>query len=176
MDKSKVLIAFYSRRGSNYLNGSIVDLPLGNTEVVAGLIQALAGGDTFRIDTLAAYPSDYTRATEVAQDELDRNARPELARDVDNLDDYGVIFLGYPNWWGTAPMAVFTFLDAHDLSGKTIIPFCTHEGSGMGHSERDIKAACPGAKVLKGLAIKGGSVRRAEQDLASWLRNSGVVG
>ena len=175
MDKTIALIAFYSRRGSNYLNGSIVDLPVGNTEVVAGVIQSLAGGDTFRIDTLAAYPSDYTRATEVAQDELDRNARPELARDVDNLDAYGVIFLGYPNWWGTAPMAVFTFLDAHDLSGKTIIPFCTHEGSGMGHSERDIKAACPGAKVLKGLAIKGGSVRRAEQDLASWLRKSGVI-
>ena len=175
MKATKGLIAFYSRKGNNYLDGNIVNLSVGNTEVAAQMIQTLAGGDTFKIETVKAYPSDYTRATEVAKEELNRNARPELSFNVDNLDDYGVVFLGYPNWWGTAPMAVFTFLESHDFAGKTIIPFCTHEGSGMGHSESDIKAACPGAKVLKGLAIKGGNVQSAERAIEAWLRKSGVI-
>ena len=171
----KTLIAYYSRRGENYLDGNIVNLPVGNTEVAAKMIQERVGGDLFRIDTVKDYPADYTRATEVAQDELGRSFRPELARDVDNLDDYGVVFLGYPNWWGTAPMAVFTFLEAHAFAGKTILPFCTHEGSGLGHSERDLKAACPGANVLKGLAIKGGNVRNAGPALETWLRQATVL-
>ena len=175
MDHPRILTVYYSRRGSTYLDGRIVDLAVGNTEVAGGMIRTLAGGDVFRIVTVKEYPADYTRATEVAQDELGRSFRPELARDVDNLDDYGVVFLGYPNWWGTAPMAVFTFLEAHDFSGKTILPYCTHEGSGLGHSESDIKAACPGAKVLKGLAIKGGSVRKAENALAAWLRQAALI-
>jgi flavodoxin len=175
MKATKVLIAFYSRKGNNYHNGSIVNLSVGNTEVTAQMIQTLAGGDTFKIDTIKAYPSDYTRTTEVAKEELSRNARPELSSKVDNLGDYGVVFLGYPNWWGTAPMAVFTFLESHDFSGKTIIPFCTHEGSGMGHSESDLKAACPGVTVLKGLAIKGGNVQSAERVIEGWLRKSGVI-
>ena len=170
-----ILIAFYSRKGENYLNGNIVDLAVGNTEVAASMIQQLTRGDRFQIETVQAYPKDYTRATEAAQAELDRRARPELARDVDNLEAYDLIVLGYPNWWGTAPMAVFTFLEAHDFSGKTILPYCTHEGSGLGHSESDIKAACPGAKVLKGLAIKGGSVRKAENALAAWLRQAALI-
>ena len=85
------------------------------------------------------------------------------------MDDYEVIYLGYPNWWGTFPMAVFTFLESYDFSGKTIIPFCTHEGSGIGSSERDIKKLCPDAKVLTGLAIRGGSVKSADSIIKSWL-------
>jgi len=170
----KILIAFYSRKGNNYLNGNIVDLTVGNTEVAATMIQQLTHGDLFQIDTVQAYPEDYTRATEVAQEELDRRARPELARDLDNLVAYDVIVIGYPNWWGTAPMAVFTFLDSHDFTGKTILPLCTHEGSGLGHSESDIKASCPGARLMKGLAIKGGSVRKAQEPIAAWLRQAGV--
>jgi flavodoxin len=169
-----ILIAFYSRKGNNYLNGNIVDLPTGNTEVAATMIQQLTQGDLFQIDTVQAYPKDYTRATEVAQEEMDRKARPQLARELGSLDAYDVIVLGYPNWWGTAPMAVFTFLESHDFSGKTILPFCTHEGSGLGHSESDIKASCPGAKMMKGLAIKGGSVRKAQEPIAAWLRQAGV--
>jgi len=172
---TKLLIAYDSRKGSNYLNGNIVDLPIGNTEVAAGMIQQLTGRDRFEIDTVQAYPEDYTRATEVAQEELDRRARPALVRDVANLDAYDVIVLGYPNWWGTAPMAVFTFLEAHAFAGKTILPFCTHEGSGLGHSESDVKAACPGATVRKGLALKGGSVRKGQAAIEAWLRQSGVT-
>lgn len=141
--KNKSLIAYYSRKGQNYLDGSIVNLPIGNTEVAAKKIQELTGGDLFHIDTVAVYPHDYTETTEVAMTEKKTNARPDLTDVVDDMDAYDVIYLGYPNWWGTFPMAVFTFLESYDFSGKTIIPFCTHEGSGLGNSERDIKKACP---------------------------------
>lgn len=172
MSKIKSLIAYYSRAGNNYVGGQIVDLHVGNTEVAAKMIQKLTGGDLFRIDTVKAYPADYHKTTEVAQQEIRQNARPELSGQVDNMSDYSVIYLGYPNWWGTMPMPVFTFLEGHDCSGKTIIPFCTHEGSGMGQSESDIRKLCATAKVLKGHAIVGGSVRGAESAIAAWLSKS----
>ena len=109
----------------------------------------------------------------MAKQELRQNARPELSGRLDNMADYSLIYLGYPNWWGTMPMAVFTFLEEYDFAGKTIIPFCTHEGSGMGHSESDIRKVCPDASVLKGLPIPGGKVQRAESDIADWLRTLG---
>ena len=174
MPATRTLIAYFSRKGNNYVNGNIVDLPVGNTEVAAKMIQALAGGDLFHIDTVKAYPSDYTKATEVAQRELSLNARPALAAQMDNLGGCDLVFLGYPNWWGTMPMAVWTFLEAHDFKGKTILPFCTHEGSGLGQSERDIRKLCPGARVLPGLAIRGGSVAKAEKAVAAWLKQSHV--
>lgn len=173
MDKKNCLIAYFSRAGDNYVDGSIVDLPVGNTEVVGRLIQKLAGGNAFRIETLREYPADYGEATKVAQQELRQEARPELSAHVENMDEYGTVFLGYPNWWGTAPMAVFTFLEEYDFAGKTILPFCTHEGSGMGRSESDIRRLCPGAEVLDGHPIKGGSVRRAEREIAAWLGKLG---
>ncbi len=171
----KSLIAYFSRSGENYVGGSIVDLPIGNTELVAKMIQKLTCSDAFRIDTLKKYPWGYNETTDMAKQELRQNARPELIGHVDNMDDYGVIFLGYLNWWGTMPMAVFSFLEKYNFSGKTIIPFCTHEGSGMGHSESDIKKVCPDAKVLKGLSITGQSVQRAKNDISAWLRKSGVI-
>ena len=97
------------------------------------------------------------------------NARPELASHVINMDQYDTIFLGYPNWWGTFPMAVFTFLEEYNFTEKSIWPFCTHEGSGLGTSERDIKRICPTAKVVNGLAIRGGSVNGSENALRRWL-------
>lgn len=172
---TKSLIAFYSRKGNNYLGGSIVNLPIGNTEVIAKKIQELTGSDLFQIQTVKPYPEDYTESTKVAQDELSGNARPELTEMVDDVESYGVIYIGYPNWWGTMPMAVSTFLESYDFSGKTIIPFCTHEGSGLGSSERDIKKLCPKAQVLSGLAIKGGSVGRADKELANWLKKLDLI-
>jgi flavodoxin len=94
---------------------------------------------------------------------------------VADMDSYDVVYIGYPNWWGTMPMAVFTFLDAYDFSGKTIVPYCTHEGSGLGSSKRDIKQLCSTAKVLAGLAIKGGAVGRADKDVANWLKKLGLL-
>lgn len=170
MNETRSLVAYYSRAGNNYVNGDIVDLPVGNTEVAATMIQKLTGSEVFRIDTVKPYPEGYHETTEVAKEELRGNARPEISGHVDNMADYEVIYLGYPNWWGTMPMAVFTFLEAYDLAGKTIIPFCTHEGSGMGRSERDIEEICTGAVVLKGLPIRGGRVQEAEKDIADWLR------
>jgi len=175
MSVMKRLIAYYSRAGNNIVGGNIVNLHVGNTEVAAKMIQQLTGSDIFRIDTVKKYPADYYKTTDVAKQELRENARPELLGHVDNMADYGGIYLGYPNWWGTMPMAVFTFLEAYDLAGKTIIPFCTHEGSGMGRSENDIRKVCSDARVLKGLPIRGGSVQGAENDIANWLRKLGEI-
>jgi flavodoxin len=172
---SKSLIAYYSRKGNNYLGGQIVDLPVGNTEVIAKKIQGLTGSDIFKINTVKTYPEDYTETTNVAQKEKTNNARPELTEKVSNMDTYDVIILGYPNWWGTMPMALFTFLESHDFSGKTIVPFCTNEGSGMGSSERDIRKICPGAKVLPGLSIRGGEVAGADKEVANWLKKNELI-
>jgi len=170
----KILIAYYSRRGNNYTSGGVVDLPVGNTEIAAMAIQKLVGGDAFRIDPVKEYPVDYEKATHVAQSELRQGCRPEIKGRVEGMSGYDVVFLGYPNWWGTMPMVVFTFLEAYDFSGKTILPFCTNEGSGLGHSESDIKKLCPKAKVLNGLAIRGSAVTRAGDDIAHWIAASGI--
>lgn len=168
----KVLIAYYSRRGNNYRNGEIVNLKVGNTEVVAGKIRALTGGDTFRIETVRPYPADYHETTQVAKREQSENARPAIRGKVADMGDYDVIYLGYPNWWGTVPMAVMTFLESYDFSGKVIIPFCTHEGGGLGRSVRDIRKACPAADVRQGLAIRGGDAAGSDKRVADWVRQT----
>lgn len=168
--EKKCLVAYFSRKGNNYVSGRIVNLQVGNTEVAAMLIHELTGCDMFYIDTVKTYPVDYTETTEVAQQELRNNSRPKLKDYVENMDSYDIIFLGYPNWWGTMPMAVYTFLEQYDFSGKTIMPFCTHEGSGMGHSESDIKKLCPNANVQKGLSIQGSSVKNAKNDIEGWIQ------
>jgi flavodoxin len=169
VSNKKSLIVYYSRKGQNYMDGRIINLPIGNTEVIAKKIKEFIGGDLFEINTVKPYPIDYTETTNVAREELHKNARPELSDTVKNMDDYDVIYLGYPNWWGTFPMAVFTFLESYDFSGKTIIPFCTHEGSGMAGSERDIKKLCPNVQVEKGISIRGSSVNSADSLIKSWL-------
>lgn len=165
----KCLIAYFSRKGQNYVSGRLVDLKVGNTEVVANMIQKITGGDMFHIESVTAYPKDYTETTEVAKNELRAKARPKLTGRVEKMKTYDVIFLGYPNWWGTMPMPVYTFLESYDFSGKKIIPFCTHEGSGMGRSEKDIAKACPKATLLEGIAIHGTSAASAESDVSSWV-------
>ena len=165
----KILIAYFSRRGKNYMDGKVVTLEVGNTEVLAHKIQQLMGGDLFEIRTLQEYPEEYIDTTRVARNELRTNARPELAEYVKNMEDYDVVYLGYPNWWGTFPMAVCTFLESADFSGKTIVPFCTHEGSGIGYSEQDLQKLCPGAILITGIAIRGGRVATADKQLEEWL-------
>lgn len=170
-----ILIAYFSRSGNNYVNGNIVNLPVGNTEVVAKKIQELAGGELFKINQVNEYSNDYHACTEEAKHELRTNARPELAEKLDSIDGFETIILGYPNWWGTMPMPVWTFLESYDFSGKTILPVCTHEGSGMGSSERDIKKLCPDAKLVKGLAIRGSSVKSAGKDIEVRLKKNGLL-
>ena len=147
---SKILVAYFSRTGENYGVGVIEK---GNTHIIADMIAEQTGGDTFEIAAVTPYPDSYDECTAVAQREKNENARPELTAEVDNMADYDVIFLGYPIWWGDMPMAVYTFLESYDFSGKTIVPFCTHAGSGLSGTVGNIKAACPGTTVLDGLAI-----------------------
>jgi len=172
-----ILIAYYSRSGNNYVGGSIVNLSVGNTEVIARMIQEMTGGDLFKIETVESYPEDYTQTTEVAQSELNMGARPELSSHLENIDRYDTIFIGYPNWWGTMPMPVFTFFEEYNLSGKVIIPFCTHEGSGLSRSVKDIEKLNPDSEVLKALALKGGSVKApsSRKSVETWLKDNNIL-
>lgn len=146
-----------------------------NTRVLAEEIQKQTGGAIFRIETIQTYPSEYNKLTDQAKKELQQNYRPKLKKLIGNLDDYDVIYLGSPNWWGTIAPAVFTFVESYKWQGKTIIPFITHEGSRLGNSVKDIQRIAPGANVLEGLAIRGGDVQKAGGDVSSWLRRIGQV-
>lgn len=162
-------IAFFSRGDENYVNGELRMLATGNTEVAAGIIQRLTGADSFKIEPKQPYSKDYNECVVQAQADQKRDARPELAAYPKSMEPYDVIYLGYPNYWGTMPMAVFTFLEHFDFTGKTIKPFCTHEGSGLGSSVADIRRLCPQATVEAGLAIRGSSVSGAEKDMEKWV-------
>ncbi len=166
---SKKLVAFYSRADENYVNGMIKILDIGNTEVAAGIIKELTDADMFKIEQIQAYSKDYNECIAQAQSDQKRDARPELKSYPESIDGYDMIYLGFPNYWSTMPMAVFTFLEHFDFSGKIIKPFCTHEGSGMGSSVNDIKKLCPGARVEKGLAIHGSSVNRSKRNIEEWI-------
>lgn len=162
---TKVLIAYYSRRGENYVNGSIVNLPKGNTEVIVEKLKTLLPeADVYHIDTTYDYPADYYQCIDQAKQELRQKARPELKNPIDSVADYDTIILGYPNWWGTMPMVVYTFLERFDFTGKRIVPFCTNEGSGMGSSERFIAKEAPGAQVVRGVSIHGAEAAHADAE------------
>ena len=166
---SNILVAFYSRADENYVSGQIRTLKTGNTEIAAGIIAKLTRADTFKIEQIQPYAKDYNECIAQAQSDQKRNARPELKNYPDSLDGYDVIYLGYPNYWSTMPMAVFTFLEHFDFSGKEIRPFCRHEGSGMGSSMDDIRRLCPDVAISQGLAIRGGFVERSEDEIQKWL-------
>lgn len=165
----KKLIAFYSRADENYVSGMLRNLTVGNTEVAAGILQELTDADLFKIEQVQPYAKGYNQCIAQAQEDQERDARPELKAYPESIDAYDTIYLGFPNYWSTMPMAVFTFLEHFDFSGKIIKPFCTHEGSGMGRSEKDIKRLCPNAKVEIGLAIYGSSVSRSRKDFEKWI-------
>lgn len=164
------LIVYYSRKGENYWAGSIKNLEKGNTERVAEFVQQAVGGDLFEIETVRDYADDYYACCNEAKAELNENARPEIKRLIDSLDGYDTIFVGYPNWWGTCPMCVFTFLEHYNLAGKRIVPFCTNEGSGMGSSERDLRRACAGATVERGLSVTGNRAAQSQDEVARWAK------
>ncbi len=163
------LIAFFSRRDENYVSGEMKELKIGNTELAASVIKKLTGADEFQIIPVKAYSRSYNECIAEAQADQKRNARPELASWLPSIEQYDTIYLGYPNYWGTMPMAVMTFLEHYGFAGKIIKPFCTHEGSGFGGSEKDIKKLCPGALVEKGLAIRGGTAEQSVKDIQKWL-------
>lgn len=167
----KVLVAYFSRAGQNYVSGRVVDLKRGNTEVLAEAIADALGADTFRIEPAEPYPTDYYACTDVAKRELAENARPALAVVAPSLGGYETIILGYPNWWGTCPMVVRTFLDACDLNGRTIAPLCTNEGGGLGSSACDLAAYYPTARVAPGLAIAGHDAAASIDRVIAWAHD-----
>ena len=172
---AKTLIAYFSRADENYFGGAMRYVKVGNTEIVVGVMKDLIEADTFKIEMKDPYSPVYMTCIEEAKKDLRAKARPELVSMPDRIDEYDTIVLAYPNYWGTMPMAVFTFLDAFDFSGKIILPLCTNEGSGMGGSERDIKKACPGAAVKKGLPVTGSQAAESRVNVEKWLSANGLL-
>ena len=165
----RALIAYFSRADENYFNGAIRSVKVGNTEIAANLLRELTGADLFRIEPVQPYSRDYNECIAQAQEDQRRDARPALKTHPESLEGYDTIYLGYPNYWGTLPMPVFTFLEGLDFTGKTIKPFCTHEGSGMGRSAEDIRRLCPGARVEEGLPIHGSFAAQSKEALKQWM-------
>ncbi len=161
----RILVVYLSRAGENYNVGVTREgsasaayagyIEKGNTAMMAAVIAELTNGDLFEIRTVTPYPEDYASMLRVAQEEIVTNARPELAAQVENMADYDVVFIGYPIWHGRMPQAIYTFMEIHDLTGKTVIPFNTHEGSGQSGTQRVIEKALPDCTALQGLAIQG---------------------
>ena len=168
---SKKLVVYFSHKGENYLKGKIVNLKKGNTEIAAEMISSIIDADIFEIIADKKYPIKYDDCIEIAKKELRENSKIKLKQDID-IKEYDTIFVGYPNWWGTMPMPVWTFLEGKNFNNKRILPFCTHEGSGLGKSESDIKKLTSGTEVLKGLAINGSEVNNAEKQIKKWLEDS----
>ena len=181
---SNILIAYFSvpeTDGVDAVAGAsrvVVDGEvLGNTQYIAQLIQQQTGGDLFRIETVQEYPGSHDPLLEFAYNERAEGARPELAAQMENLDSYDIIFLGYPNWNADLPMPLYTLLEQTDLSGKTIVPFTTHGGSGFSRTIQTIQELQPNATVISyGLSIFRNSVAQAKSDVASWVSGLGLIG
>lgn len=174
MNGKKILVVYFSKTGEQYSVGNIKE---GNTAIIAKMVAEKTKADLFEIKVKNDnYPTEYKALTEIALAEKKASARPETEKDVENFADYDVIFLGTPNWWADMPMVVYTFIEAHDWSEKTVIPFVTHEGSGLSAIPSKIKNAT-GAKMLDGLAIYGhiaqNSRKEAEADIETWLKKLG---
>ncbi len=172
---AKTLIAFFSRADENYFGGAMRYVKVGNTEVVCGIIADLIPADSFKMEMVNPYSPVYMTCIEEAKQDLRSNARPELVSMPESIEAYDTIILAYPNYWGTMPMAVVTFLEQFDFAGKTILPLCTNEGSGMGSSERDIKKYAPGAVVKKGLSVTGSQAANARGSVQRWLSENGLL-
>lgn len=147
----------------------------GNTGIVAGMIAEATGADMFSIQTVEKYPDTYDATIDKGQEENNANARPELATHIENLEQYDVIFLGFPNWWYDMPMAIYSFLDEVNLSGKTVIPFVTSGGSGFSDTISTIANMEPEATVQEGISISGDSTLDAGDEIEAWLKDSGYM-
>jgi len=157
----KILVVYFSHSG--------------NTRVLAQQIRDATGGSIYEIQTVKDYPADYQTVVDQAKREINSNYKPVLKTKIRNIESFDVIFIGSPNWWSTIAPPVATFLTEYNLEGKTLVPFMTHGGGGMGHSVSDIKKLCPTSTVLEGLPINGRLVRRAEDDVTHWLREIKMI-
>ena len=168
---AKNLVIYYSRKGENYVNGGIRSLAKGNTEICAEYVRDAVDADLFEVETVKEYSGDYTKCTEEAKVELREQARPELKKYLDDVSRYENVFVCGPCWWGTYPMAVFSQLERLDFSGKKVMALMTHEGSGLGSCERDLKKLCAGATFGKGLAVHGADAAGSEKVVAEWAKS-----
>jgi flavodoxin len=172
---AKTLIAFFSRADENYFGGAMRYVKVGNTEIVCGIIKDLIPADSFKIEMKNPYSPVYMTCIAEAKKDMRENARPELVSMPESIDEYDTVILGFPNYWGTMPMAVLTFLENFDFTGKTILPLCTNEGSGLGSSERDIRKYAKGARLGRGLSITGSRAADSRGALEKWLKAEGMM-
>ena len=171
-----VLVVYFSHAGENYSVGVIEE---GNTAKMGKIIAEQMGADIFELVPVVEYPMDYDSCLDVATEEQRTNARPEYVDEIENWDQYDTVFIGYPIWWGEIPNIVYTFMEAYDFTGKNVIPFNTHEGSGQARSQRDIEELLTSATVLKGLAVRGSKAQNDAEgtgaDVANWLKSIGLA-
>ena len=171
MEKNaKVLIVFFSHAGENYAVGNI---KVGNTKLVADEIQKVTGGDEFEIVAERNYDMPYGSLTKLAKEEQERNEKPAFKGEVKDIDKYSTVFIGGPVWWGTYPQVMFSFFDKYDLNGKTIIPFTTHEGSGLGSVVEDLKKLYPNATFKEAFSIYGHETRNDLSKVDKWIKSLG---
>ena len=159
MQDKKILILYFSQSG--------------NTQTVANFIHEIVGGDLVRLETVKTYSDNYNDLLDEAQEEKNSNARPELKTNLDNIEEYDIIFLGYPNWWADMPMPVYTFLEEYDLSQKTIVPFVTSGGSGFSNTISSIREKQPNAIIEEGLSIYGSSAENSKNQVEQWINQLG---
>lgn len=168
---SKNLIIYFSRKGENYVNGSIRNLSKGNTEYVAECIRKTVGGDLFEVQTVKGYSPSYMACIEEAKEELKERARPELQEYLEDISDYDHIFICGPCWWGVYPMAIYSLIDRLDFAGKKVMAVVTHEGSGLGNCEKDLKKHLRGNPSYgKALAVHGADAPRSESEVSAWAK------
>ena len=170
----RVLVAYFSRADEN--TGGVGYIEKGNTKILAEMIAERTHGDLFEIKAVKPYPKEYRPATEAAKQEKEENARPEIVGELPDLSKYDVVFLGYPIWWSDMPMPVYTFLDRENFAGKIILPFCTHEGSGLSGTDRTI-ADTTKTEVKDGFALAGHIAQNSPDDARSalyeWMEKQG---
>ncbi len=172
---SNTLVAYFSLAGEQYAVGVIEE---GNTSIIAHMIAGETGADLFEIEAENPYPQTHDALLDVSRQEMSENARPAYVGDVENWENYDTVYIGYPNWWGDMPMIVYNFLESHDWSGKTVIPFCTHGGSGLSGTEETIEEIT-GAAMIGGFAISGETAQNdretSKERVTDWLKESGLV-
>lgn len=147
----------------------------GHTRTVARMIHERVGGDLVELQTVSPYPQDYQELLDVSRREHEQQARPAISTQVPHWEDYETIFVGFPSWWGTLPMPFSTFFEQHAAGTRRLALFCTHGGSGLGNSRKDIRRLCPQAQLLEGLAIRGTAAAGAQKDVDNWLRRLGML-
>lgn len=174
-ENGKILVAYFSLAGEQYDVGKIKE---GNTSIIAHMIADETKANLFEIKPVTPYPTTHSKLLDISRKEMADNARPEISGTVENMDEYDTIFIGYPNWWGDMPMIVYNFLESYDFSNKTIVPFCTHGGSGLSDTENTI-AEITKATMAEGFEISGSTAQNdrdtARKEVTRWLKEGNFI-